>query len=72
MDKYHEYIENRFKYLKELTKEELLKEKEELEEELNDIETIKVPSQERENDKHYALEKLSYINSLLGVNKKIR
>lgn len=75
MDKYYEYIENRFKYLRELTREELLKEKEEFEEELYDIETREVPSQaktEREHDKYYAEEKLLYINNLLGVNKKRR
>lgn len=73
MDKYNEYVENRFKYLKELSNEELLKEKEELEEELYDIENREVPSQaktERENDKYYAEEKLWYINNLLKENKR--
>ena len=75
MDKYYKYIKNRFGDLKDKTINELEEEKAELEEELKDIETREIPEQaktERETDKHYAEEKLSYINSLLEVKTKRR
>lgn len=75
MDKYYEYIENTFGYLKDKTINELEEEKAELEEELYDIETREIPEQaktERETDKHNAEKKLLYIDNLLGVNTKRR
>lgn len=72
----NEYVENRFKYLREYSIDELLKEKQELEEELEDIATREIPSQartERENDKYYAEEKLNYVNNILKERRgKVR
>ncbi len=73
MDKYYEYIENRFGYFKKYTYEKLLKEKEELEEELYDIETREHPSQgktDRINDEFFAKAKLRYINNILESIEK--
>lgn len=75
MDKYDEYVENRFKYLRELTQEELEKEQKELKEELKDIKESEFPRQaktERENDEYYIEEKLAYIDNLLNQSNKRR
>ncbi len=69
----NEYVENRFKYLREYSIDELLKEKQELEDELYEIETRTIPNQARtevETDKYYAEEKLDYVNSLLKERRK--